>query len=199
MSRMAEAPSARSPAFHPGNAPDAIPLRIAHVVAVSGSQAVAMLEREKPGSSDKDQRVQIGAIVKIITPNSAVVGQVTTISAPMPKLDGKTEEIGIVEINLAGEICANDQRPGLTFRRGVPSLPSLGDPVFLADRQDLTCLYAPEGITSIEVGRVQQDPAVPARLLTDEMLAKHFLVVGSTGSGKSCALTCILRGLLDLH
>src|SRR5262249_11836618 len=44
-----------------------------------------------------------------------------------------------------------------------------------------------------------QDKNVPARLLTDDLLRKHFIVVGSTGSGKSCALTCIPRRLLDVR
>ena len=35
--------------------------------------------------------------------------------------------------------------------------------------------------------RLFQDASVPARLMVDDLLAKHFLVVGSTGSGKSSA------------
>jgi hypothetical protein len=33
----------------------------------------------------------------------------------------------------------------------------------------------------------------------DDLLSKHFVVVGSTGSGKSCALTAILQRILDDH
>ena len=35
--------------------------------------------------------------------------------------------------------------------------------------------------------------------MTDDLLRKHFIVVGSTGSGKSCALTCILQRLLEVR
>ena len=176
------------------------PVRIAHIVSVSGSHAVAILE--KPADHDakaKDPRINVGAVVKIITPASMVVGLVSAISAPMPELDGKKEEIGLIEINLAGEMRIDDVSRRLAFKRGVTNLPGLGDPVLLADRHDLTRVYAPPTVASIKVGTLFQDTTVPARLLTDDLLAKHFIVVGSTGSGKSCALTNILSRLLDDH
>ena len=103
-----------------------------------------------------------------------------------------------MEINLAGEIVPDHNRR-LTFRRGVSSLPSLGDAVMLADKHDLKRVYAPPQAASVQIGSLFQDPTVPARLLVDDLLAKHFLVVGSTGSGKSSAVTCILQRLLHEH
>jgi DNA helicase HerA-like ATPase len=175
-------------------------VRIGHVVSVSGSYTVAILERSPDAAlREKDPRVQIGAIVKISPPGSSIIGQVSAVSAPMPEFDGKKEEVGLIEINLAGEIGIDDASRRLVFRRGVSRLPSLGDPVFLADRHDLTRLYAPAGVASIKIGTLLQDSTVPAQLLTDDLLAKHFIVAGSTGSGKSCALSCILWRLLDAH
>jgi hypothetical protein len=46
------------------------------------------------------------------------------------------------------------------------------------------------------VGTLYQDPLVPARLMADDLFSKHFAIVGTTGCGKSSALTCILRGAL---
>jgi hypothetical protein len=176
------------------------PIRIAHIVSVSGSRAVAILERAADhDAKGKDARINVGAVVKIITPASMVVGLVSAISAPMPELDGKKEEIGLIEINLAGEMRIDDASRRLAFKRGVSNLPGLGDPVLLADRHDLTRVYAPPTVASIKVGTLFQDATVPARLLTDDLLAKHFIVVGSTGSGKSCALTSILSRLLEDH
>lgn len=176
------------------------PVRVAHIVSVTGSHAVAFLERDPdPTKRDNDPRIQIGSIVKVITPASAVIGQISAISAPMPQFDSKKEDIGLVEINLAGEIVISDETRRPIFSRGVPYPPSLGDGVYICDQQDLACIYAPPGIASVKVGTVVQDPAVDARLLTDDLLAKHFIVVGSTGSGKSCALTCILKRLVEAH
>src|ERR1700760_241594 len=85
------------------------PVRIAHVVSVSGSHAVAVLERSSdPTQQVKDPRIQIGAVVKILTPGASVVGLVSSVSAPMPDMDGKREDMGLIEINLAGETRIDD-------------------------------------------------------------------------------------------
>jgi DNA helicase HerA-like ATPase len=174
------------------------PVRIAHVVSVSGSRAVAILERNsEPALRAQDPRIQIGAAVKILTPGASVIGLVSSVSAPMPDIDGKKEEIGLIEINLAGETRIDDGSRRLAFHRGVSSQPSLGDPIYLADKHDLTRIYAPPSVASIKIGTLFQNSNVPARLLTDELLSKHFIVVGSTGSGKSSALSIVLQRLLE--
>ena len=178
--------------------PAEAPVRIAHVVSVSGSHAVAILERSSEAVlRAKDPRIQIGSVVKILTPGASVVGLVSSVSSPMPDLDGKKEEMGLIEINLAGETRIDDSSRRLVFHRGVTSLPSLGDPIYLADKHDLTRIYAPPGVASIKIGSLFQNSAVPARLLTDDLLSKHFIVVGSTGSGKSSALSIVLQRLLE--
>jgi DNA helicase HerA-like ATPase len=176
--------------------PAAPPIRLAHIVSVSGSHAVAMLERQDALANDA--RVQIGALIKVVTPTSAAMGVVTAISAPMPAAEGEPQPTGLIEINLAGEVVP-DQNRRLTFRRGISSLPTLGDAVLLADKHDLTRVYAPPQAASIKIGTLFQESSVPARLLIDDLLAKHFLIVGSTGSGKSSAVTCILQRLLAEH
>ncbi len=172
------------------------PIRLAHIVSVSGSHAVAVLERQDGVANEA--RVQIGALVKVVTPGASVMGVISGISAPMPAAEGEPQSLGLVEINLAGEVVPDHNRR-LTFRRGVSNLPTLGDAVLLADKHDLTRVYAPPQAASIKIGSLFQEPSVPARLLVDDLLAKHFLVVGSTGSGKSSAVTCILQRLLAEH
>ncbi len=175
-------------------------IRIGHIVSVAGSHAIAMLERSKDVEQRaSDPRIQVGGVVRIQIPGSAVVGLISAISAPLPEIDGKKDDIGLIEINLTGEICITDASRRGVFRRGVTALPSLGDPVVMADQNDLACIFAPPSQNSITIGSLYQDPAVPARLLADELLRKHFIVVGSTGSGKSCALACILTRLLELR
>jgi DNA helicase HerA-like ATPase len=191
-------PVAGAPGFRERRGvPAAPPVRLAHIVSVSGSHAVALLERQD-AIAGADSRIQIGALVKIVTPVSAVLGIVSAITAPMPTSEGEQQTLGLIEINLMGEVVL-DAGKRLTFRRGVSALPTLGDGVLLADKHDLTRVYAPRQAASIQIGSLFQDNSVPARLLIDDLLAKHFLVVGSTGSGKSSALTCILQRLLAEH
>ncbi|MEI9888962.1 MAG: DUF87 domain-containing protein [Rhizomicrobium sp.] len=196
MNQIFRDPREPAPAKERRGVPAMPPVQIAHIVSVAGSHAIAVLEKHAQGT--KDPRVQIGALVKIVTPASAVMGLVSAVTSPMPDADGH-EELGLIEINLAGEVGIDETSKRLTFKRGVTQLPSIGDPVLFADRHDLTRVYAPPALASIKVGTLFQDPSVPARLLTDDLLSKHFIVVGSTGSGKSCALTAILQRLLFEH
>lgn len=45
---------------------------------------------------------------------------------------------------------------------------------------------------------LSQASSLPVYLLTDELLGKHFAVLGTTGSGKSCSVTVLLRSILDV-
>lgn len=177
-----------------------IPVNIGRIVSVSGAQAIAVLDPSMTQPSKKrDSRIQIGALVKIATPTTSVLGIISAVSSPTPSVDGEGGEIGLVELNLAGELVLDGATRRLVFRRGVAHLPSLGDHVMFADRNDLTRVYARPHGASIKVGSLYQDSAVPARLLIDELFSKHFIVVGTTGCGKSTALTCILRRVLEEH
>jgi uncharacterized protein len=175
-------------------APAAAP-RVAHIVSVSGAQAVAIVERTQ-GGARKPVRVEIGATMTIPTPHANVVGIVSAVSVPMPDSVKDVDEISLIELNLAGEIVRDTASSRLAFRRGVSSLPTIGDGVHLADRQALTLAYTQPDSATIDVGALYQNPDVPARLLVDELFGKHFLIIGTTGSGKSSALTCILQSLL---
>ena len=50
-----------------------------------------------------------------------------------------------------------------------------------------------------QIGCLRHDEALPAYLATDQLLGKNLAILGSTGSGKSCAVTVVLRSLLERH
>ncbi len=186
--------------FRPTNErPIAVSQRlIGHIVSVSGPRAIAVLDFPvNAPATHQVPRVQIGALMKISTPMSAVMGLVTGVSTPMPSADGQREEIALIELNLVGEIGVGAEQP--RFRLGVSNPPTLGDSLMLADRDDLAHVFAPEKVTTVEIGKLYQDSSVAARLKVDDLLSKHFIIVGSTGSGKSCALASILQRILDEH
>lgn len=174
------------PAIRPNVSP-----RVGHIVSVTGAQAVAVMEKNPSAR----HRVEIGATLSIPTPHALCIGIVSAVSVPMPDAASGAEEVNLIELNLAGEILL-DPAKGRVFRRGVSSLPTIGDGVHLADREALTLAYTRPDVATIEVGALYQHPDVPARLLVDDLFGKHFLIVGTTGCGKSTALTCILKSLL---
>jgi DNA helicase HerA-like ATPase len=170
--------------------------RLGHVVTVSGSQAVVVLDASE--SPDDAKRLEIGTLVKILTPVSSVVGIVAAMSSPMPT-SSEDHGIRLLELTLVGEIFTNGLGGQAYFRRGVSNSPALGDAVTSAGREELACVYVQPNRTTIDIGSLFQDRSVPARLIVDELFGKHFLIVGTTGSGKSCAVTSILHQVISDH
>lgn len=168
--------------------------RIGRIVSVAGSQAVCVLERDAHGDVAP---LQIGGLVKANIGRAQVYGLVSGVSIPVPSAgEGGDPEMKVVELLLIGESpMAAPGRPA-AFRRGVSVFPALGDAVYSTSREDLVQIYAPPAAAHISIGTLHHDRAVHAHALVDELLGKHFAVLGTTGSGKSCAAAVILRQLV---
>ncbi len=174
--------------------------RVGRVVAVSGSQVVALLDPRKPDAAGESQtRLQIGMLVTMQTPASTVFAVVSGLSLSVPEPDNPDRENRVAEIELVGEVCGNGQASAGRFRRGVTMAPSLGDVVHASTHEDLVAVYRPPDAATISIGSLHQDPSVPAHVIIDDLLGKHFAVLGTTGCGKSCTVALILRRLLERH
>ncbi len=175
-------------------------IRVGRVVAVSGSQVITLLEmapRRKDGSDAP--KLQIGTLIKMQTPVSTVFGMVSGLSIPIPKQDAGDAELNIIEMELVGETMNREDEGKQPFQRGVSIFPTLDDSVFIASKDDLGRVYAPPAVDTVRIGTIHQDEALPAFVGTDNLLGKHFAVLGTTGSGKSCAVALILQAILERH
>src|SRR3954454_14212652 len=133
-----------------------------------------------------------GRFVSIRCANSAIVAMVTEVSCEnLPKSDSY---IAIASVDLLGEILGGAERP--RFQRGVTNYPAIGDAVDLITNQELRTVYAPMGSDQIDIGTLQQDQSVTAYVDVEEMLSKHFAVLGSTGVGKSSGVSLLLNEIL---
>jgi DNA helicase HerA-like ATPase len=183
-----------------GAQPLARPASLARIVSVTGSQAVAVLEPPTRGqTSGLEARIHVGSLIRISTPGATVIGSVTGMSVPTASMGESTGELRLVELDLVGEVLRSADGAGRRFKRGISNLPSLGDTLTLANPDELGLVYAPGDRSSIAIGHLAQNERIPARVVVDDLLGKHFAVVGTTGSGKSCAVTCILQQLLVEH
>lgn len=144
-------------------------------------------------------RAPVGALIKIPTPGSIAYGfigsELITGEAATLTPDSKA----IAEIDLLGETLATDGQAEPVFMRGVSIYPRLGTPVFLAEPEDLARIYARPSSAPLTIGSLYQDANLPAYLMSQEFLSKHSAILGTTGSGKSCAVTLILSALLAAH
>ncbi|MDO8353869.1 MAG: DUF87 domain-containing protein, partial [Aestuariivirga sp.] len=171
--------------------------RVGRIVAVTGAHAIILLDIEERPNVDAERSPEIGTLLKVDCPTSISLALVSALSSPMPSHARGEQELRIVEVEFIGELPKDEHGRPKTFRRGISSYPSLGDTVYRASRSELSKAYACDSETSIRVGHIQQDPSIPAMIKIDEMLGKHFAVLGTTGTGKSCTVALILRRILE--
>jgi hypothetical protein len=94
-----------------------------------------------------------------------------------------------------GEI-KQDASGAAYFQRGVTEYPAIGDPAALITTRELRLIYDVTGPETINIGQLQQDTSIGAYVNVDDMLCKHFAVLGTTGVGKSSGVAVILQEIL---
>ena len=172
--------------------------RVGRIVAVTGAHAILLIDIDIHRSAEhQDKSPEIGTLLKVDTPKSISLAMVSALSSPMPTHNADEREMRIVEVEFIGELPKDDNGNPKSFRRGISCYPSLGDIVFRANKMELEKAYACDTDTAVRVGHIQQDQAIPAMIKIDDMLGKHFAIMGTTGTGKSCTVALVLRRILE--
>jgi DNA helicase HerA-like ATPase len=170
--------------------PDVQP--IGRVVSVRGSQAtVGLIPLDGRGGA----RPTVGKFLGIRAAGSLLVGVITNVSVETPALAKQHGCESTADLDLVGEI-----RPGasgaLQFQRGVSEYPAIGDAAFGIGARELRLVFNVTSTSVIEIGHLQQDSSIGAYVDAEDMLCKHFAVLGTTGVGKSSAVVLMLQEIL---
>ena len=157
---------------------------LGHVISVAGSVIWGLFD------SSSDHPVEIGNIVRLHGGGGRSFGIVTTL-----RRDGRRHEDDrrLVEIKLLGEVPDG----AASFQCGVSKHPALDSPIFMAEQDELLLIYRQPEVATVRLGTLRQADGLPAYAVTDQLLGKHFAILGTTGAGKSCAVTVLLRAILD--
>ncbi|MCB1391929.1 DUF87 domain-containing protein [Nitrobacter sp.] len=168
------------------------PSSFGRVISVRGSQArVGILRtgRMSPAAA----RATVGRFVSLRNTTSTIVAMITEVSCE--NLPSSDEFMASASVDLLGEILdSSGSRP--RFQRGVTNYPAIDDSADLITNHELRTIYAPNGADQIDVGTLQQDQSVTAFVDVEEMLSKHFAVLGSTGVGKSSGVSLLINAIL---
>src|SRR5260221_5335344 len=162
------------------------------VISVRGSIArLGLLATGK--TSPSDVRATVGRCVSIgCAATSTIIAMITEVSCEnVPTSD---TYIATASVDLLGEILGGPERP--KFQRGVTNYATIGNNVDMITHQDLRTVYAPVGSDQIDVGTLQQDASVIDYVDVEELLSKHFAILGSTGVGKSTGVSLLLNEIL---
>ncbi|MFP6615097.1 MAG: DUF87 domain-containing protein, partial [Candidatus Hydrogenedentota bacterium] len=79
----------------------------------------------------------------------------------------------------------------------MSAYPLPGQSIYVATIEELQRVYARPDKATIKVGSVSQAQEIPVHLMLDDLVGKHFAVLGTTGSGKSCAVTLLLQRMIE--
>jgi hypothetical protein len=157
---------------------------VGHVVAITGPQLVLALK------SDAFADITVGDMVGLPMPESTLVAIATAVS------DAGDGASATCTVNLLGEVQGESRRDA-TLIRGATRFPNLGQPAFALSGEHLAAIFSLPGEPGIRIGELHQAPNVGAYARLDDLITKHFAVLGSTGAGKSSGISVLVGAILD--
>ena len=175
-------------------APAPAPNLLGRILAVTGSQASVGLVPTRAGAAD-EARATVGKFLAIRSGTSILIGMITEVSVDLPAIAREQGYAAAAKLDLMGEI-RRDAAGAPRFQRGVANYPVIGDSASLMTNAELRIIYEVSGSRPISIGTLQQDPSIGAYVNGQEMVNKHFAVLGTTGVGKSSGVAVILLELL---
>ncbi len=162
---------------------------IGRVISVRGSKAsVGLLT---PPNDRGAVRATVGKFLGICAGEALLVGVITNVLIEAPALAQDHGWHSTADVDLVGEI--KPSAASAQFQRGVTDYPAIGDPVMPIGARELRLVYNVASTSAVAIGHLQQDSTIGAYVDIDDMLCKHFAVLGTTGVGKSSAVVLMLH------
>lgn len=182
--------------------PERDPTRVGHVRHVLGATVTVALDADLAGVAPiyrgRLQPVgQIGSLVRIPQGLVDLIATVTLVgiaelAGPVKPAENIQSGERWLQVQLLGEI----DRGTAQFRRGVGSYPGLDDPVHFATPEQLHEIFPEPGDEHLRIGRLAAAEDVPVCLEISRFVVRHAAIVGSTGAGKTSAVSSLLQNLV---
>ncbi|MEZ2127116.1 MULTISPECIES: ATP-binding protein [unclassified Sinorhizobium] len=168
---------------------------LGRVVACSGSRATIAAVAEE-GGTDLTELWSVGRLISISVGKNRVVALVYSMNTGGHSWGEGQDNTFKIETELLGEVRVDpDGRE--EFSTGISRYPYLGAIAHRIRAADLMRIYdAGKGTTAV-IGKLTQDESIDAAIHIPSMLSKHFAVVGSTGVGKSTAVSLLLHKAIE--
>ena len=164
---------------------------IGRVVAVSGSQAtIELTTRVSDG-----EHPTVGKFMGMVTGKAVIIGIVTEIGEQAAAGSAQAYR-KVAHLDLVGEIRSGENGAAL-FQRGVMEYPNIGDGALLLSERELRLVYGVADGDHAHVGDLQQNKDIGVHVDIDQLVSRHFAIVGATGVGKSSGVAIILQKILD--
>lgn len=173
------------------------PVEVGRVISVESSKITISVSKSLIRNNQL-KAAQIGTILKIITHESLVVAMVTSLSIESVDDEGMSDGC-VATLRIMGELFTNHTTRETKFFRGVKTFPVLNSAVHQITPSELALIFESGEEATIQIGRLQQDTSLTAQVRVNDLLSKHFAILGSTGSGKSCTVALVAQAVLNAN
>jgi hypothetical protein len=168
---------------------------IGKVISSASGLIVVQIENAKYFETHKTQ-LTIGRYLKIADGNSdCIIAMIKSVRAKdgSSASDNINEAKFIIETQPIGILSDGD------FKIGVNTLPLPLEDVMTVEKELLDKVFAKNMTFNFSMGHLLQNKDVELYVNGNSFFGKHIGIVGSTGSGKSCAVAKILQTALEIE
>lgn len=169
---------------------------LGYVVQCDGARAVIAAQAE-PGDATLNRVWTVGKLITINLANTRVVGLVYKIINCTTVWDSDRPNPIEVHVELHGEVRDESGTGRPFFDKGITVYPHIGAIAHRIRARDLAAIYELDGRAPVAIGTLSQDEEIEACISVDDMLQRHFAVVGTTGVGKSTAVSILVRKCIE--
>ena len=180
---------------------------IGKVQAVDTANIVVKVENE-----DILSNIQVNnlVIIQASKTRQTLIGMVNKIIRTYPDKDLEAEDdlttnsSDIVKINMIGTLLDKVGLQKNVFKRTLESVPEISSEVYIMNDENLTAFMnvisttSEEGSDPLNIGTYALNKHANAYLDGNRFFQKHAVIVGSTGSGKSCTVATIIQQVSTL-
>lgn len=172
---------------------------LGHVVQCDGGRAVisALIDPSDGTDGNATGYWTVGKMISINLKTTRTVGIVYNVSKADRVWDGNSHPAIEVSVELVGEVKDHPETGRPVFDRGITVYPYIGAISHRIRARDLEAIYDLGGRTAVTIGSLAQDEAIDANIAIDDTLSRHFAVVGTTGVGKSTAVSLLMRKAIE--
>ncbi len=165
-----------------------------HVIECNGEKAI-IHAKTGPSVSASEDYWAVGQLISIQVAESRVVGLVYKVDLPGAQWEQGIDQSIHIHVELVGQV---DTQTGgtLRFSSGIATYPHMGAIAHRIRAADLAAIYTTTLKNTVSVGHLSQNADIPALISIDSLISRHFAVLGSTGVGKSSAVSLLLRKII---
>lgn len=178
---------------------------IGNVIAVDTSSVVVKVENE-----DVLSEIQVNNLVaiKASKQRQTLIGMVSKIIRKFSEMldDGdEIEKDDVVKITLIGTLLDKFGTRENIFKRTLESVPEITAQCYIMNNEDLSNFMSVLSVNSegkdnsLKIGNYTLNKDATAYLDGNRLFQKHAVIVGSTGSGKSCTVATLIEEIAKLQ